>query len=240
MRQPLRLSHRFTKAVCAMGLAVVIAGCGTQPLTLKPVDANQPAVRLNEPFEYTGKHFTHLWGSRLAAGDYRPIGKDARGIFYVGPALCYSHRVVKEGPLAGADSRNFVMVADCGLYLPTSSNAPIRVLVLSGSARSIPLDSPDQAQAKIEALSGAAAQVLPAPDAPPDSTGLLVNTMSMPPPAGNYIQAGMGAGIGMGLVGAMVAAEYGRLNDAVIQPQGDGLREALLGGASEKQKESVE
>jgi len=38
----------------------------------------------------------------------------------------------------------------------------------------------------------------------------------------------------------MVAAEYGRLNDAVIQPQGDGLREALLGGASEKQKESVE
>ena len=133
-----------------IGLGLALSGCATPITSLKPVDKNVATLHLSESFSYSAKSSTHLWGSQLLAGEYRPVGKDARGTFYMGPESCYSQRVLKPGPFAPDSSRNSIILADCALYLPGDPAAPVKVLIVTGSLRNIPLDNPDAPAADIQ------------------------------------------------------------------------------------------
>jgi len=124
-----------------VGLGLGRGGCRTQITSQTPAGKEIAALQLDEAFPYT-----HLWLSRLSAGKYRPLGQDAHGTFYEGPSRCYSQRILKPGPFAPDSSRNFVIVADCAVYLPKDAAMPGKVLVVTGSERIIQLDNPDASE----------------------------------------------------------------------------------------------
>ena len=89
------------------------------------------------------------------------------------------------------------------------------MLIVTGSLRNIPLDNPDAPAADIQKqLDTAMADV---------SVPLTIAQNAV----GNTVQAGIGAGLAWGIIGAMTAVEPGQLDDALIQPASGELRAAL-------------
>jgi len=192
------------------GCLGILSGCiGMSPThDLKPVH-DKETLHLSQAFDYQRQYFTGLhWRYTLARGDYRPVARDANGVFYQGPARCFSYfRIDKLDDDGSAMPKT---VIDCGIYLPDAKTMPAKVFTVLGTGRN---NIKGDVTSDTGASNATDPSLLSAAVVPANST--------LTP-----LQAGVAGGLSAGIVGAIADAQRGNFNFFTNQP-GMELRQVL-------------
>lgn len=207
------LNNAF-KAKIGLIILCILAGCeGTAPTRLKPV-ASSSILELKNDFVYEASYAIGVkWKHIVSSGTYTAIGEDDSGVFYRGPAECFSTVLLKAAWAAQEPLVNKVTsTADCGIYVPLRTGLSPKIFLVVGSGRQV-------VNGKLEPQTPSAAA--------DDVTNLQIATSAAP--RATPLQAGAGSAIGGGVVAAIVAAEQGNFNFYRDQPDPAALSSAIAG-----------
>lgn len=200
-------------ATIGMTVLCTLTGCeGTAPTRLKPV-ANSSILELKKDFVYEANYAIGVkWKHILSSGTYTAVGEDDSGVFYRGPAECFSTVLLKAAWAAQESLVNKVTsTVDCGIYMPLRAGLSPKIFLVIGSGRQV-------VNGKLEPLT---------PSAADNVTNLQIATSAVP--TATPLQAGAGSAIGGGVVAAIVAAEQGNFNFYRDQPDPAALSSAIAG-----------
>lgn len=189
------------KTLTAFSLALLfLAACaGVAPTVLQPVTVDR-AVSLAAPVQYD--EYYRMAGNRfhytIAAGRYVARYQDAGGVYFEGPAQCFSIRIASDRLAKDGKPQPAPHSYRCGLYLPQQDGAEPKVYFYRDPAIAA------------ELAGGVTVQAVDAKGAPATA------------PA-----AAVGAAAGAGLARAFDAAELKNLHFNTDQPKPGQLRAAL-------------
>lgn len=189
----------------AAALLFLIAGCsGIAPELIKGGAQVNP-IELKAEYVFLSQSGKSEY--RIAAGIYNGVAKDSEGIYYAGPKRCWTSTLLVAGWGVPDEYVNKVIaIADCGIFVPNDGEQPPKVYTIIGTGI--------HAMLKNNGNVGGDYVVTKATD-------LSLNGVAP-------VQAGVGAAIGVGIVGAMIDAEQGRFLFVRDQSLSQKLRHALI------------
>ena len=193
--------------VLARGIIVVacalLASCaGIDPAELKQVPSGETLV-LHKAVTWTYEMKTiratlpHVHVVR--EGEFKAMYEDQKSRYYVGPPGCIEIRVV--GPEVPPGPSRDTYVTDCAISVPFDATRPARLLRFNQGAR--------------KKGQGSTAT------APQDTAALTQTAVTLTPPGTSPVAAGIGAGLGMAIVGAIISAGAGNM-EVVDEVEGIG------------------
>jgi len=190
----------WMKTLAAL-IVSILSGCANveriRTADLRTPTAEAPAViRLSSLLEYKTKAAAGDGTASLALADYRALFGDSRGTFYEGPAACVS----LAAPNVYGRMRFYAWNGGFWLPLP-GTNSPPRLFVFPASVRVSGSKNAEN-------------------ERPVDPTSAIVSSTAANPPAGiSPVNAGLGAGIAVGLVMALAADPRSRESiDLILDP----------------------
>lgn len=202
-------------------LAMAITGCAgvsVSPTKLRPV-TDTKTIELVKPVHWkydSGLGFGH-WEYLLVAGSYNAALEDDSGTYFWGPKpTCLYQTVVAESkPPQGSSLQ-------CVVFVPRKAGEAPVVFFVNGSMLMQHAFNADKTPIVDQVDPG----VSPASRAP-DASGAVSAVMATSVPAGaTPLQAGLGAGIAIGIIAAMSESEVGNLVQFNKQPPAGWLQAA--------------
>ena len=180
-------------------VALISACAGVAPSDLKAVSVDKSMV-LVSPVQYD--EYYSMAGNRffytINSGKYAAKYEGANGVYYEGPGSCFTIRIESDSLKKDGKPQPTPMSYRCGIFMPSAASAEPKLYFYRDAAVSQAVFNNTQAQ------------VVDAKGAPSTSPG-----------------AATGAALGMGVVGALDAAELKNLHFYQDQPKSGQIRRAM-------------
>jgi hypothetical protein len=172
---------------------------GVAPSNLKAVSVDK-SIALVSPVHYD--EYYSMAGNRffytISSGKYVAKYEDAGGVYYEGSSNCFTIRIESDSFKKDGKPQPTPMSYRCGIFMPAAASAEPKLYFYRDAGVSQAVFGNTQAQ------------VVDAKGAPSTSPG-----------------AAVGAGVGMGIVGALDAAELNNLHFYQDQPKPGQIRKAM-------------
>lgn len=179
-----------------------LTGCaGISPDSHAPVTSVSSFV-LDSPFSYAAdRSFGIKLEFIIQAGKYTSSRQDSHGVYFIGPKDCLAEKVLNPGSSLKDSIRGKIrFLADCGIFVPNDNAQDPRIFMILGTGKYSETGFAQPTTDNNSFVTIAANTAM---------------TSSAPP-----IQAGLAAGLGVGIVSALASAENGKFSFLENPPTG--------------------